>query len=90
LSGIFVADGKSEKSKKQKKTSVKHIRIRLIVGYVNKEYIYLLEAFKISFLSWIEAASRQDVKCRRCKCISQLAFRTLQHWPVLAPLISVV
>jgi len=34
LSGIFVADGK--KAKKNKKTSVKHIRIRLIGGCINK------------------------------------------------------
>jgi len=32
---FFVADGKTEK--KTKKTSVKHIRIRLIGGCVNKD-----------------------------------------------------
>jgi len=41
LSGIFVANGKSKKQKvknkkKQKKTSVKHIRIRLIGSCANK------------------------------------------------------
>jgi len=35
LSGIFVANGKKQKAKKNKKTSVKHIRIRLIDGCVN-------------------------------------------------------
>jgi len=35
LSGIFVANGKSKKQK-TKKTSVKHIHIRLIGGCVNK------------------------------------------------------
>jgi len=36
LSGIFVADGKNEKSKKKEiKTSVQHIHIRLIGGCVN-------------------------------------------------------
>jgi len=36
LSGIFVANGKKTKKAKDKKTSVKHIRIRLIGGCVNK------------------------------------------------------
>jgi len=37
LSGIFVTDGKKTKKteKNRKKTSVKHIRIRLIGGCVN-------------------------------------------------------
>jgi len=40
LSGIFVTDGKKQKTKqKQKKTSVKHIRIRLIGGCVNNETV---------------------------------------------------
>jgi len=39
LSGIFVAN---EKGKKQKKTSVKHIRIRLIGGCVNYAEKYQL------------------------------------------------
>jgi len=39
LSGIFVTDGKNktENKKNRKKTSVKHIRIRLIGGCVNYE-----------------------------------------------------
>jgi len=46
LSGIFLTDGKKQKTKEtenREKTSVKHIRIRLISSCVNKN-IYLAKS----------------------------------------------